>query len=61
MEVAIFGDRSYKEYLANRLPDIIQSSSLSDQEIFNKFNDIAKIIAKSSQGYFEVIISVILQ
>ena len=59
LEVAIFGDRGFKDYLSNRLPDIIQSSFLTDQEISREFEDIAKDVAKSTQGYFEVIIHVL--
>ena len=57
MEVAVFGDRSFNDYLSQRLPEIsTASSNLTNEEIADKFKDIAKILMKSSQAYFEVTI-----
>jgi hypothetical protein len=55
VEVAVFGDRSFNNYLSERLPEIsTESSNMTDEEIGDKFKDIVKIVMKSSQAYFEV-------
>ena len=58
MEVAVFGDRSLKTYLSSRLPALSTASTiLTDKEISDRFKDLAKAVMKSSQAYFEVMVS----
>ena len=57
VDVAFFGDLSLKRYLSSRLPGLSTApSGMTDKEIANKFQDLAKLVMKSSQAYFEVTI-----